>query len=156
LYLKLKERLPRFVESQQQLLIRHLCNLTRPRHAKYQNTIYHLEPNIKDTPGGLRDLHMLHWLDRLRSERAGFVQKLETSWNFLPSLRCFLHFRAGRDDNSLSFDAQEEIGTKSFLPAKDPADWMREYFFHARAIYRAVIRVMELSEGRTSSLLSEF
>ena len=156
LYLKLKERLPRFLEAQQQLLIRHLCSLTRSRHAKYQDTIYHLEPNIKDTPGGLRDLHLLHWLDRLRAERAGFVEKLDPARNFLAALRCFLHFRTGRDDNSLTFDSQEEISDKQFLPTKETSDWMREYFFHARGIYRAVIRVMELSEGRNSSLLSEF
>jgi [protein-PII] uridylyltransferase len=159
LYGRLRERLPKFLESQQQLLVRHLCGLTRPRHAKYQNTIYHLEPNIKETPGGLRDLHLIHWLDRLRSDlrvRAVFLETLETSWNFLASLRCFLHFRSGRDDNSLSFDAQEEIGRKPFFPGKKPEDWMREYFLHARSVYRSVTRAMEFSEGRSSSLLTEF
>ncbi|MCW5977397.1 MAG: [protein-PII] uridylyltransferase [Bryobacteraceae bacterium] len=159
LYGRLKERLPRFVQAQSQILVRRLGNLTRPRHARYQNTIYHLEPNIKETPGGLRDLHLLHWLDRVRSDlgvRSEWLESLERSWNFIASLRCFLHFRSGRDDNALSFDAQEEISASPFLPAQEPEGWMREYFFHARAIYRAATRALEFSEGRNSSLLSEF
>lgn len=159
LYEKLAGRLPRFLHGQRQSLIRHLAKLTRSRHAKYQNTIYHLEPNIKETPGGLRDLHLLRWLDRLREDSAlasKWPEGLEQARRFLSSLRCFLHFRAGRDDNSLSFDAQEEITEQVFLPFDDPETWMREYFFHARTIHRSAIRAMDSNEARQSSLLREF
>ncbi len=47
-------------------LIRHLCQLARERHEKFQDTLYHLEPNVKETPGGLRDLHLVHWFGKLR------------------------------------------------------------------------------------------
>lgn len=159
LYDQMEERLPRFLNSQRERLTSHLCRLTRPRHAKYQNTIYHLEPNVKETPGGLRDLHVLGWLYRLRKDplvASHWLDGLAGSRSFLASLRCFLHFRAGRDDNALSFDAQEEIAEQPFLPFNDPAAWMREYFFHAREIHRAAVRAMELSEGRNSSMLRGF
>ena len=159
LYEKLTERLPKFLHGQRQTLIRHLCELTRPRHDKYQGTIYHLEPNVKETPGGLRDLHLLWWLDKLRDDpvvAAEWLNGLRPSRDFLWAARCFLHFRAGRDDNSLSFDAQEEYAEQPFLPHDTPESWMRHYFFHARSVYRAAVRAMDLSEGQNSSLLREF
>src|SRR5207248_10626702 len=44
---------------------RNIVKLTHERHAKFQETIYHLEPNVKDAPGGLRDLQVLRWLSKL-------------------------------------------------------------------------------------------
>ena len=159
LYETLQERSPRFLHGQRQTLIRHLCELTRPRHAKYQNTIYHLEPNIKETPGGLRDLHLLWWLNKLRDDplvASEWLNGLKPSQDFLSTLRCFLHYRSDRDDNALSFDAQEEFTEQQFLPFEEPEAWMRHYFFHARAVSRAALRAMDASEGQNSSLLKGF
>jgi [protein-PII] uridylyltransferase len=159
LYQTMAERLPRFLRAQRRSLARHLCRLTRLRHVKHQDTIYHLEPNVKETPGGLRDFHLLHWLDRLREDRLGAPDRpdgIESSRLFLSSVRCFLHFRAGRDDNALSFDAQEEIAAHPFLPFDRPERWMREYFLHARSVHRAALRSMEASEGENNSLLQGF
>src|ERR1700730_13971260 len=47
------------------LMVR-LLELTRARHAKYGDTLFHLEPNIKDCPGGLRDVHVCGWMTTLR------------------------------------------------------------------------------------------
>jgi len=59
---KLEARLPLFFTKQSPRLVKHLCQLTRARHGKYQDTLYHLEPDVKETPGGLRDLHFIHWI----------------------------------------------------------------------------------------------
>ena len=48
-----------------------LLELTRARHAKYGDTLFHLEPNIKDCPGGLRDVHVCGWMTTLREVRSG-------------------------------------------------------------------------------------
>ena len=66
LYQSLTVRLPKFIASERQTLIRHLIRQARERQEKFQNTVYHLEPNIKEAPGGLRDLHMIGWLAKLQ------------------------------------------------------------------------------------------
>ncbi|MCX6637697.1 MAG: hypothetical protein NT090_21800, partial [Acidobacteria bacterium] len=148
LYEKLADRLPKFLHGQRQNLIRRLGRLTRARHARYQDTIYHLEPNIKETPGGLRDLHLAWWLAKLRQVQP---EALEDSRRFLYSVRCFLHTQSGRDNNRLSFDAQEEIAGPG-----GAADWMREYLRHARQIHRSAMRSLETGEGAGGSMLAQF
>ncbi len=154
LYGKLRLLLPRFFAGRREELINHLLRLTRVRHARYSNTIYHMEPDVKETPGALRDSQLVRWLSQLRSAEP--VLELEAAKSFLSTLRCFLHYRGGRDNNLLTFDAQEEITEQPFIPHRDPAVWMRDYYLHARAIYRAATRAMELSEPGPSGLLSQF
>jgi [protein-PII] uridylyltransferase len=159
LYEKLDDRLPQFFRRHRRPLSEHLCRLARPRHARYQDTIFHLEPNVKESPGGLRDLHLLEWLDRLRDDpliRSTWLEELAGAREFFALVRCFLHFRSGRDDNSLSFDAQEELARAGFGRDWPPEEWMRQYYVHARAVFGSALRAIELSEGRSSSLLAGF
>jgi [protein-PII] uridylyltransferase len=151
LYARFAEKLPRFLHAQRDVLARNLTRLTRERHDKYQNTYYHLEPNIKDTPGGLRDYQLVRWLARIRDAEA---PEIEPAFLFLARLRCFLHSRAGRDDNALSFDAQEQAA--EYFETPGAAHWMREYFRHARDVYRAAVRELEASEAQNSSLFAQF
>ncbi len=65
-----------------------------------------------------------------------------------------MHYEAGRDNNLLSFDAQE--GAAEFAGKRNAAEWMREYFRHARDIYRASTRFLEASDAKSSSLFSNF
>src|SRR5215468_2046501 len=60
---RLRERVvPRLVSRECQNLIQNLGELTRSRHHKFGNTVFHLEPNVKDGPGGLRDYNVTYWL----------------------------------------------------------------------------------------------
>jgi len=127
-----------------------LASLTRERHKKYGNTLFHLEPNIKDCPGGLRDAHVCHWLAILREGRAADTgEELEEAMNFLASTRCFLHYRRERDDNTLDWAAQDaaavaQIGLERRPDVKvDAAYWMRAYFRHARMVERSLLREMD-------------
>ncbi len=129
---KLEGKLPEFLERQGRPLARHLVRMSRARHEKFQGTLYHLEPDVKETPGGLRDLHMIAWLGQLRKPDPEVAERLAAPARFLHSLRCFLHYRAGRDQNLLSFDSQEEIAGQPFQPFHEPAEFMREYFRNAR------------------------
>jgi len=151
LYASFVEKLPRFLHAQRQGLIRNLSHLTRERHAKYQNTYYHLEPNIKDTPGGLRDHQLVRWLAQIRGAAA---LEAQAPFLFLARLRCCLHSRAGRDNNALTFEAQEEAAEQWQAP--NAAAWMREYFRQAREVYRAAVRELESSEAQSSSLFAQF
>lgn len=146
-----------------------IADLSRMRHQKYGNTIFHLEPNIKECPGGLRDFHLTHWLTLLNHVRehktwptysGGSVytvrnEEADTAFDFLSATRCFLHLRNGRDENTLDWQAQDEAASRSIgLETKgtsDPAYWMRTYFRHARTVFRRAILLMdELPPARRS------
>jgi [protein-PII] uridylyltransferase len=154
LYAGLADRLPRFIHANRDALVRNLAQLTRDRHTKYAGTFYHLEPNVKDTPGGLRDYQLVCWLGQLREGAADPSAELREAYHFLARLRCYLHIQTGRDNNLLTFDAQDGLAEHWRLPGA--AQWMREYYRHARAIYRAAIRQLEEGEGQTSSLFAQF
>jgi [protein-PII] uridylyltransferase len=155
------------------LIIKLLADLARSRHAKFGNTVFHLEPNVKDGPGGLRDYNVACWLaliSAMDSLRAWPDEKMplpnsvrkpfEAALEFLMSVRCFLHFRHARDDNSLAWDAQEEAAAKQ-IGARDagaltPSDWMRIYFGHARKIYRVCTQLVEELPTTRPSLYRQF
>jgi [protein-PII] uridylyltransferase len=101
-----------------------------------------LEPDLKEGPGGLRDLNLLHWL---RED----TLILEPAREFLYQTRFALHDAAQRDSNVLTFDFQESL-------AENPDALMRSYYHHARHVFRAAQRAIERHEGPTSGLLSAF
>jgi [protein-PII] uridylyltransferase len=154
LYAELAEMLPRFLHASREPLIRNLARLTRERHAKVSNTFYHLEPNVKETPGGLRDFQLVCWLQQLHEGAADPPADLLQAFRFLARLRCYLHCLFGRDANVLSFDAQDAIGEQSHHA--DTARWMREYYRHARTVHRCALRELEKHEAQASSLFSQF
>jgi len=160
LYAELIRRLPRFIQANRDALSRNLAQLTRDRHAKYAGTFYHLEPNVKETPGGLRDFQLICWLQQLHATEATRLgvadpsPELQQAFKFLARLRCYLHCQAGRDNNVLSFDAQDAIAEEWQAP--DAATWMREYYRHSRTIFHAAIRALEANEAQGSSLFAQF
>ncbi len=143
------ERLFKQVRDPRVELGRNIAQLTRERHSRYQDTLYHLEPNVKDAPGGLRDLQVLRWLAQLG---AGDAQVPPGS-DVLFRIRCFLHYLAGRDDNKFSFNRQDEIAG---LVGIEPEELMRDYYRAVRGIARIANRRLERFEAKRSSLFSQF
>ncbi|MGA9072238.1 MAG: HD domain-containing protein [Terracidiphilus sp.] len=152
--------LPGLVLSEWNTITQKLGEIARARHAKFGNTIFHLEPNLKDCPGGLRDFSLAVWFALLfhlketkewPRHRGGVFQSArgdaEAAFDFLAAARCFLHFRHGRDDNTLDWQSQDEAAANSIgletRGTADPAYWMRTYFRHARVIYRRAALLME-------------
>jgi len=160
LYAALADKLPRFVAGNRDELVRNLARLTHERHSKHSNTFYHLEPNVKETPGGLRDYQLICWLAQLRDSGAGRVvasettPELEQAFRHMARLRCYLHYQSRRDNNLLSFDAQDAIAEQ--WDGGDTAGWMRQYYRHARATHHAAIRDLDRAEAASSSLLAQF
>jgi len=160
--------IPKLVMRESKPLLQGLAEVTRERHGKFGNTVFHLEPNIKETPGGLRDYNVACWLalipamDKLRdwpdasSLRAPVRKQLDAALEFLMAARCFLHFRYGRDDNALSWEAQDEAAARKIGTSEaeeiTAADWMRIYFGHARAVQRTVMQLLEEIPEAWSSL----
>ena len=95
------------------------------RHAKFDNSAYKLEPNIKESPGGLRDIHTILWVAKRRFPGAtlsdlkahGLLTDQEASeliagQDFLWRVRFALHLQAGRHEDRLLFDHQLRIAEK--------------------------------------------
>lgn len=160
LYAGAADKLPRFIAANRDSLVRNLARLARERHTKFGNTFYHLEPNVKETPGGMRDYQLICWLNQLHNTAGGRMEAAETSpelaqaFRHQARVRCYLHCQSGRDNNLLSFDSQDAIA--ELWDGGDTAGWMREYYRHARAIHRAALRDLEASEAQLSSLFSQF
>jgi len=165
--------IPKLVLREAQSLVQSLAEVTRSRHAKYGDTVFHLEPNVKDGPGGLRDYNVACWLalisamDKLRDwpePRTLFPvstrKQLDSALEFLMAVRCFLHLRQGRDDNLLLWEAQDEAAARQIgLPDADPTDaagWMRSYFGQARSVYRVCEKLLEEIPAAWSSLYRQF
>jgi [protein-PII] uridylyltransferase len=165
--------IPRLVMRECQPLVQSLAEVTRTRHSKYGNTVFHLEPNVKDGPGGLRDFNVANWLalisaiDKLHDwpDPATLLppstrRQFDFALDFLMAVRCFLHFRQGRDDNLLLWESQDEAAVRR-IGAPDTAvltaaDWMRLYFGHARTIYRVCTQLLEEIPAAWSSLYKQF
>jgi [protein-PII] uridylyltransferase len=151
------------------------------RHERYQEAAYNLEPNIKESPGGLRDLQMVLWLARAAGlgrswealAGAGIITKAEESGiaaneRVQQDLRIRLHYLAGRREDRLVFDHQIEIARQLKLPKKGamlPSDLlMRRYYLAAKAIWRfnqilvanIFDRVTPLSERQVRVLDGDF
>ena len=155
LYGQLRDRFAKFLISEKREIVKRLCKMSRSRHAKFHNTIYRLEPDLKEHPGGLRDLQTIRWLRPFRDlDPAAGVD--ERALEFLYTVRGFLHYRANRDSNQLTFEAQDELAQAPFSTRSDPAAWMEDYFRHASVMWRAANAEMELSESQERSLLANF
>ncbi|MCI1191935.1 [protein-PII] uridylyltransferase [Calidifontimicrobium sp. SYSU G02091] len=121
------------------------------RHVKYEDTPYALEPNCKESPGGLRDLQVIVWVARAAglgrnwSELAANglvtpfeVKQLQRNEGLLKLIRARLHLVAGRREDRLVFDLQTAVAA-SFGFASTPSQrasevLMRRYYWAAKAV----------------------
>ncbi|MGB9416121.1 MAG: HD domain-containing protein [Acidobacteriaceae bacterium] len=157
-YALVKEKvLPALIARESETLQRLLQKSLYDRYARFGGTIFHLEPNVKEAPGGLRDHHTAQWctaLTKIRETKAwprsGDMTpdpEVQAAVEFMTATRCFLHLRSHRDDNILSWHAQDEAGAKSIGletgGTADPAYWMRTYYRHARTFSRSVAPLLE-------------
>ncbi len=153
-------RMPGLLGKEGKTLLNNLIEMTRQRHHKHSDTIFQLEPNIKEVPGGFRDFHVVRWLSLISElESTGqwkapenllparSAEAADRAFQFLAATRCFLHYRKERDDNRLSYELQEEAASQgigvSYGRKVPPADWMRAYFRHARTVKRLANETME-------------
>ncbi|RZI57528.1 MAG: [protein-PII] uridylyltransferase [Rubrivivax sp.] len=123
----------------------------RQRHTKYEETPYALEPNIKESPGGLRDLQVLIWIARgaglgktwPQLAAKGLIttfeaRQLQRNEGVLKSIRCQLHLAARRREDRLVFDLQtavaERFGYESTKSLRASEKLMRRYYWAAKAV----------------------
>ncbi|HHA18734.1 MAG TPA: [protein-PII] uridylyltransferase, partial [Methylophaga sp.] len=121
------------------------------RHLKYNDTANNLEPNIKESPGGLRDLQVISWIaqqhfdvtDLYGLNQKGFLANseydtLDKAQRFLWRVRFALHVQANRKEEKLMIDHQRELAkqfgyqdTESRLAVEQ---FMKDYYLCARSV----------------------
>ena len=121
------------------------------RYARYNDTPYSLEPNCKESPGGLRDLQMLGWISRaaglgrswrdlarrrlITGEEASDLRSVE---RFLQHLRIRLHYLTGRAEDRLLFDHQEKLarilGIEATAAKRASEVLMQRYYLIAKKV----------------------
>ncbi|HKD83273.1 MAG TPA: [protein-PII] uridylyltransferase [Terriglobales bacterium] len=163
--------LPQLIARDSDDLLQRLSEMTRLRHERFAHTIFHLEPNLKDGPGGLRDCHVTKWIGMIAALAAGrrpdlisvrqnsSPSEMLSATEFLCSTRCHLHYRHGRDDNTITWAAQEELAARGIATGSgpvSPSEWMRLYFRHAKAVYRNTSQLLALVSQERSSLYRSF
>ncbi len=128
-------------------LLEGLGRLTGERYAAHNDTIYQLEPDLKNAPGGLRDLAAARVLTPLCDESTAATieeDRLDQAETFLLRVRAVLHLEAGRNMNVLTHELQERAAERLRTPGSGPQQrveaLMGRYFGHARVVARTLRR----------------
>jgi [protein-PII] uridylyltransferase len=132
------------------------------RHEKFHDTAYKLEPNVKESPGGLRDIQTLLWVAKrcLGTEKSGELidqglltesefNTLKQGRRFLWQVRFLLHHSTGRCEDRLLFDLQRDLA-HAFGYLDDTRNMAIEQFM--QRYYRTVMRLQRLNEVLLQSL----
>ena len=126
------------------------------RHRKFGDTAYNLEPNIKENPGGLRDLQMIGWVakrhfgTRILRELEGHnfltqteLEALIECQTYLWKIRIHLHFLTGKHEDRMLFDLQRQLA-ESFGYTDGENNLAIEQFM--QKYYRTVLELERLNE----------
>ncbi len=123
----------------------------RQRHVKYEDTPYSLEPNCKESPGGLRDLQVVIWVARAAGLGRNWAElaanglitpfevgQLHKHEGVLRLIRARLHLVAGRREDRLVFDLQtavaESFGYEATRAQRPSEVLMHRYYWAAKAV----------------------
>lgn len=131
------------------------------RHARFDDTTYQLEPNLKDGPGGLRTLDALRWMARRLLGESGFEGLVGRGWldpserdTLLQSeatlwrIRYALHLEAGRPEERLLFDYQRALARRLGFQDEHSSNlgveqFMQSYFQAATQVERLGVQLTE-------------
>lgn len=130
------------------------------RHRRYGDSVYILEPQLKEGEGGLRDLHTAMWLARVKFKTNNLkrlvqkgvltereVHEVETARDFLWRVRNAMHFISGQHQDQLTFEYQEKIaadlGFVDSARVKGVEQFMRTYYLHAATVDRFAAEMIE-------------
>lgn len=132
-----------------------LVALTDQRHSEFHDTLYQLEPDVKDGPGALRDVWATRMMlrlggDRRQDARGPSTDRLNDAEEFLMRIRSGLHVDTGRNVNVLSYELQEKAVARLRYADGDMRRrveaLMTDYFRDARGVTRALERVRRAAQ----------
>jgi len=147
----------------------------RERHTRFGDSVYLLEPQLKEGEGGLRDLHTAMWMAKVKFKTNSVAElvckgiiterereELEAARDFLFHVRNALHFMAGKHQDQLTFEYQEriaaELGFAASATLKGVEVFMRTYYLHAATINRFADQIIDrcLERAQPYRLLGRF
>jgi [protein-PII] uridylyltransferase len=165
---KFTREVPRLFDRDVNAVVQRLGKEKDERHARFGDTVYLLEPNVKNGQGGYRDLLVGLWAAKARFRVRDFadlvtagqasprqVQALVDARRFYLEIRTAAHFAAKRKQDRLTFEAQEAIAPRLF-PHPRPSHHegvesavepsvealMQQYFLHAKDVTRQTDRLL--------------
>lgn len=160
LYREFQADVVRILQRGRAAFFRALAAATAERHTRHGHAGHLLEPDIRDAAGGLRDLHTLGWAAALLSgdrslrtlEESGAMSAedraaLEAAHGFLLEVRIESHLLAGRREDRLYLENQDDLGRRLGFTRSDGAEagdgLMQEIYRHARGVEAVVTAVWE-------------
>ncbi len=135
------------------------------RHQRFGATVYLQQPNVKESPGGLRDIHHLVWLAIARHGIGDLKQLMEEglldeddygalsrAQGFLWRVRNELHFASNKNTDVLTFEEQlhisERLGFVDSKTSRAVERFMRHYLLHASKVQDICLRFTERTVDR--------
>jgi [protein-PII] uridylyltransferase len=158
----LYDRVANSAASYSPAIVEPLLAMVADRHSQFNDTLYQLEPDIKQAPGGLRDIAVIRHLRRMAADaftngRESDADRVAGAEDFLIRIRSILHVLGGRDVNLLTHDLQEKVadamGSAGSHPHHRVEALMGEYFLRARAVTRALASTQRAIRPRPQGAL---
>lgn len=141
-------------------ILESLLKLIDQRQTQFNNTFYQLEPDVKEAPGGLRDVVGTRWIALLTGKNGeGRLPdeegRLDQAEDFLLRIRAILHRQTGRNHNVLDHEQQEKVagllGYSGATAQQSVEIFMSDYFRHARVVARSLESARRAIRPRASA-----
>ena len=182
LYMKWNKELLALVtdDIKEKLLLRYFDDV-KLRHEKYGESAKVLEPNIKYTAGGLRDLQVVEWIYSIKNnlllvdqkevtqteifldhiKNTNFlnpkaVARLYESYRYILNVRNHLHLLCGNKNDRLEFTAQEKLSAEFGFGSDNSRQLMKKYFESSNIIKRFENTVMKRYSEEFAGPISDF
>ena len=152
---RLSAGLKRLARRVPQRLVTQLLEARREERDRYGQSVSLLEPNVKRSPGGLRDIQLVHWLQFVQASESAAAaagvpetltwqdaERLREAADFLMTLRIDLHLHAGRCADDLTRDEQVRVARQRGIADRGGVlgveRFMRDYFHHTGQVAHIV------------------
>jgi [protein-PII] uridylyltransferase len=166
IYTRFADAMKSMIEKRSAALAKEFINERKKERLQFGETEYLLEPNVKRSRGGLRDIHLLRWLWQLKAGVAdpdrlhdmGVMSKFDhrrlvSAQNFLFRVRNEMHFHANETADALSRAEQLRIAEafhyQSFKGRLPVESFMRDYIHHTGHVWRMTHRLSELMQPQS-------
>lgn len=155
LFDELQAMMAKYLAGQSRKFVERKKQEIAERYGKLGETVFLLEPNVKESPGGQRDYHMMHWLARgawqlpsadglvsLEVLSKAEFERARRGYDWILRVRNELHYHTGRRIDQLSFSVQPDIARnlgfvdQEHILAQEL--FMRQYFLHAEHVHQAL------------------